>query len=385
MAISPPRYLRTFLFSTAGILAFIVFFNYWEDPFGIYHQGKSWDWIHSRPDINSFVALHKAYAVTRAKADVLFLGDSRVYNGLDPHFYALPGRAYNLATPGSRVYENYRYLQHAAAAHMPTTVVMGVDLRFFEPSDAVKNDFLEDRLSVQANGEPTPYRAFVDWGPTLLSTKALGASIRTLLAPSTPAITYDRGYEATWSQLDEHFNLVKRVLAFNAGVAGNAGPMSYLDKNGRSFSLDAFRKIVLFCAAHHIRLIVFVLPIHAAMLDAETADWKNYCAWMQTVLEVMESTPGLNGEFWDFAGYNKMSTETFTQPPQRYSQTVYYWETSHFKKVVGDLVLGRIFTAQNSPFGRRVTLATLPADEERLKMEKENWHVRGQLAPVTGE
>jgi hypothetical protein len=106
---------------------------------------------------------------------------------------------------------------------------------------------------------------------------------------------------------------------------------------------------------------------------------------MQAVLECLAAEPALQSEFWDFAGYNKMSTEAFTQPPEKISRTVYFWEYSHFKKPVGDLVLSRIFTGQPAGFGQLVTLATLPDDLKRLQTEKENWHAHGELAPIVIE
>ena len=385
MPITPARYLRLFLLATGLILLFIVFFNYLEDPFGIYHQGRSWDWIRSRPAISRFIDLHKAYDVRQAKADILFLGDSRVFNGLDPHSPVLPASAYNLATPGSGIYENLRYLQHAAASHVPTTVVLGIDLRIFGPGILGHEGFSENRLDVTADGQPTAGPHWNDWLSTLLTAKALECSIETLLASASRQVTYDHGYDATWSQLQEHFDQVDRVLAFNQAVQANPPSLSYLDRKGHSGAMVAFNEIVRFCARHQIRLIVFVLPLHASALDVATNDWVNYDSWMRAVLGAMENEAGLKGEFWDFSGYNKMSTEAFTQSPEHTSRTVYYWESSHFKKTVGDLVLSRIFTGQPSSFGRRVTLATLPEDEARLKTEKENWHARGQLAPLSSD
>lgn len=382
-ALSPSRYLRLFLLTTALVVGGTALLNYIADPFGLYHMGKPWDWIRTRPCLGSAMAMHKAYDVERAQADTLFLGDSRVFVGLDPHAPGVPQPAYNLALLGAKAYENLRYLQHASATHMPRTVVLGIDLRYFHPDTSTTGEFLEDRLRVRADGTPTPFRAFTDWAPTLLSVKALACSLRTLFAQTGPLVTYDSGYDPVREELDQHFDLASRVAIFNAAVTKPGPPPDYRDPQGRTPGLDAFRQIVIFCAAHQIRLIVFVLPSHALLLDASTQDWPTYGNWMASVLDIMEAEPGLQGEFWDFAGYNSISTEAFTPPSEHDSKTTHYWESSHFKKSVGDLVLQRLFTGQGpSAFGQRVTSATLQADLDRLKAEKEAWHNRGFAAPL---
>src|ERR1700744_3503402 len=96
MIMTASAYLRLFLATTFVVVGSVFAFNYWADPCGIYHFGKPWDWIQSRPAIKETIFLHKASAVLQARADILFLGNSRTADGLDPHNPALPGRAYNL-------------------------------------------------------------------------------------------------------------------------------------------------------------------------------------------------------------------------------------------------------------------------------------------------
>ena len=138
------------------LLAFgaIIPFNYVLDPYGVFHPGQSWAGIHYRPAQFRNDYLGKAYAVQVADADMLFLGSSRVALGIAPLDSPLTSHAYNLALMGSGVYENWRYVQHAAAAHMPTTVVMGIDPDFFLADRENCILFTEDRLSVTADGQP---------------------------------------------------------------------------------------------------------------------------------------------------------------------------------------------------------------------------------------
>jgi hypothetical protein len=75
---------------------------------------------------------------------------------------------------------------------------------------------------------------------------------------------------------------------------------------------------------------------------------------------------------WDFSGYSSITTERLPPIGSR-DEMRFYWDSSHFKSVVGDLVLDRIFlterTGQPVPadFGLRLTAANV---EEVLSIER---------------
>ncbi|MCE0485184.1 MAG: hypothetical protein LV479_13230 [Methylacidiphilales bacterium] len=374
-------YLRYFFLTVAVILAPVIAINYIADPAGIYHYGKSWDWIKSRPSLDEMMYIHKAHAVATARADILLLGTSRVANGLDPSCPALPYPAYNLGLHGGQVYESWRYFQHAAAAHVPRMAVLGVDRMMFSADKPVWPSFTEERLSVQPDGRPNSFYRWADILPTLLSFHAFAVSLNSLLTRTRSPIVYTRGYEADDPAIIEHFDLAAYVLKESRRSLGEGPPHSLYNPDGTSLQMDAYDHLISWCAAHHVRLIVFVLPLHASKLDTLTVDWNDYSEWMRIMLNKLDAQPGLDWEFWDFAGYNSMSTEPLPAPTDTVSHMKYYWEASHFRKNVGDLVLTRLFkgTGPNG-FGYRLTPATVDQDLARLKAEKDAWHAHGTVS-----
>jgi len=56
---------------------------------------------------------------------------------------------------------------------------------------------------------------------------------------------------------------------------------------------------------------------------------------MVSLLE--KNTP--NYSLWDFSGYNEITTEPFPSLNDKTTQMQWYWESSHYKKETGDLVL----------------------------------------------
>ena len=378
------KYLILCLAATAVLVGAMGMFNYVADPCGIYHAGKKWDWIRCRPELLDTSFVWKAHETETTGADVLLLGSSRTAEGLDPTNPVIPGHGYNLGLPDSSMYEQWRYLQHAAAAHMPGTVVLGLDMDGFpaaRPNDPI---FSEDRLLVRPDGRPTPFlsRELVDAGPTLFSLSMARLSLTTLRAQHGLPLRFEQGFAAN-APMANHLDLASSVYLANKKWVLNVETVRFRDAAGHAPQMDAFDKLVGFCADHHIHLIVFLQPLHSMLLDRFTTDWSGYSDWVKTAVAHMESHPGLNGQFWDFTSYNSMSTESFPAPTDKYSHMRYYWEGSHYRKIVGDTVLQRIFTgAGPASFGRQITSATVGDDLQRLADEQSAWHDRHQAVQV---
>ncbi len=380
MHLSGPRYLKLFLSLTALLVLAVGAINFVVDPCGIYHAGKAWDWTRSRPEILEVAFINKAYGVETAQADILLLGNSRVAQGLDPHSAALPAHAYNLGIPGSGMVEQWRYLQHAGAAHMPTTVVLGIDIENFGADRKNKPMFSDDRLLVQADGRPTSFlsRFFADIGPTLFSFSTLQFSYKTLRASKALDLKFPDGYEENAPRIFEQMDLASRVLAANKAWVDGTEIADYRLKNGRAPQMEAFAKIVAYCQQHNIRLLVFVQPLHAALLDKLTDNWPRYADWMRTI-----AAQTTTAELWDFSSYSSISTEPFPLPTDKMNGMHFYWEGSHYRKIVGDLVLQRLFAGTGpADFGLRVTSANVEQDLSRLQAEKQAWHEQGLAVPI---
>jgi hypothetical protein len=379
MASSASRYLLLCLGSALLALTAVGTLNYVADPYGLYHYGKSWDWIHHRKGIIHFLYAHKAHAVQDLKPDVLILGNSRTLYGIDPSYSALPANTYNLALEGADMYVTWRYLQHAAAIHLPRTVILGTDIKAFDRSGPLPSEFSEERLSVDAGGRPQPLSAFADVGSTLFSTTALYYSVKTLVNVPNANYPYGHGFEADAMLKVNQLNLARNVFAANRQWLT---PHVYHVRppEGDDPEMDLFGKIVSFCAQNHIHLIVFIQPMHASMLDLVTADGGKYSIWVKDIVANMESVPGGQNELWDFTGYDDVTTESFPAPSETYSHMRYFWECSHFQKNVGDMVLSRILTATAPPnFGQQVNSANVQGDLDRIKAEKDAWHQFGRV------
>jgi hypothetical protein len=264
-------------------------------------------------------------------------------------------------------------------------VVLGVEYDWAAPDRAQADSFSDDRLLVQPDGRPTPIltRAFADLPLTLYSYRMAQFSLATLRAPKNADLAFAAGFEGNAPEVVEHLDLAANVLKATRDLVGRVEPGPFRYPDGRAPQMEAYKRILALCAERHIHLVVFTQPLHAMMLDKYSRSWSDYSDWMRTLVSNIDATPGVKTELWDFSGYNSISTEPLPSASDTDSHMRFYWEGSHYRKVVGDMVIQRIFTGVGPDyFGQLVTSATVDQDLQRLLKEKTAWHERGQAVTL---
>lgn len=118
-------------------------------------------------------------------------------------------------------------------------------------------------------------------------------------------------------------------------------------------SLAYIGRIVAFCRAHGIDLRIAITPSHvhqleiAAMLGAGTAAEEGKRALVH--LDGRTARRGVDASnaipVWDFSGYSSITTEPLPRIGS-HEEMQFYWDSSHFKSLVGDLVLDRVFAIE---------------------------------------
>jgi hypothetical protein len=135
---------------------------------------------------------------------------------------------------------------------------------------------------------------------------------------------------------------------------------------------------------NHVQLWFFFAPVHARQLETFRALglWPRLEDWKDTLVRFTDaqarrlefpSPP----EVWDFSGYNSITTESVPARGDSKSRMNGYWESSHIRKHLGDLMLARIFgsgpqqVALQLPddFGVRLTPANVHANTQRIRIE----------------
>jgi hypothetical protein len=330
-------------------------FNLLIDPFDIYDMPRIKGFNADKTQVATHLRLTKAYAVRAIRPQGIVLGSSRAERGLDPDHPGWSGNVkpvYNLAFAAANIYEIMRYLQHAHCISPLKQIVIGLDFFTFNANTENKSDFLEERLCKEKEYEHVSVIVH-DKIQTILSADAVKASISTIkganrgeeakLYLSNGQVYWDYGKEKT-----------KKIGCRNAFLESdriylNNYKFNLYDNSGRS-TLRYLAEIVRLARRDNIDLRLFISPDHARMLEAMKLAglWPQYEEWKRALVALLEADASANvGKepflLWDFSGYNSITVEAVPEPSDLQSSMRFYWESSHYKKEAGDLILNRIF------------------------------------------
>ena len=97
---------------------------------------------------------------------------------------------------------------------------------------------------------------------------------------------------------------------------------SHVTGDRMSECLQELREIKALCDEHGVELIVFINPIHyVTYLDSGVDEFNLF---KKQLVEITN--------YYDFSGKNKITTDNYN-----------YYETSHYRPMVGDMIIARIF------------------------------------------
>ncbi|MDU8885480.1 hypothetical protein RXV94_04850 [Yeosuana sp. MJ-SS3] len=113
-------------------------------------------------------------------------------------------------------------------------------------------------------------------------------------------------------------------------------------------ALDEIKAIILICKQENIDLTFFFTPLHV-----QTYLKQHFKDYSEFLLQLSQLT-----SFYDFSGINAITIDNYN-----------YYETSHFRPFIGDMMLDRLFREERSEFGVLVTSETI--DSVILQKQKD--------------
>jgi len=335
------------LLITLGFLG-VATVNLLVDPYGMYRLLEIDGFNTTKHTATDHTRDIKHYLVRKQAARGLALGNSRVEIALDPQHPGWSREAqpvYNYGLPGGLINEMLGNLEEIEADCDIKQLVVGLDFFMFSASG-----YGHDRSPLaKYDFDPRAFRL-----TTLFSLHTLWDSLNSLvkqdrfrypdyredgmIAESFKANRVARdGYRATFHWSEEHyFEWRPKFVAVSP-------------KNGAS-GYDALRQLLDFARSRQIDLRLYLSPMHARYYELLRigGQWEQYEEWKRTLVRVLAEdalrhpkAPPIT--LWDFSGYNTVTTEPVPPLEDRQTTMQYYWETSHFTKAVGDLILDRVF------------------------------------------
>ena len=326
-------------------------FNRFMDPYALYDGPHIVGVNGDRPGQELRTRASRAEQIRRLRPAAIALGSSRTEFGIDPEH---PGwgvePVYNCGMGFARVYEMYRYLQHAHAVRAQEKVVVMLDMIQFE-DEKHRPSFSEARLAVDVNGQPQAH-CLPDERRALLTLDATWASVKLWLGQGQQHhITQANGMLSPQYYLSHFRKKGGHHKAFEATKqAYKDGTYQKLADHGiPEMNWHYFRELLRFAYRERIDLRLGISPHHVVLFEGMQAagliplyeSWKiNLVKNLNEVAAEFNETPY---PLWDFSGDYAYNTEAVPSVDQADTPMRYHWEQTHYKKQLGDLLLTAIF------------------------------------------
>ena len=325
------RYLKTLAAFTAWAMILFACFNWTVDPYGIREGAPRRSLNLNKVAVGPRMRFAKALAISRRRPATLLLGTSRANIGLDPESPVLAGHrgAYNAGINALRPLEARAFVAHAIRAGSLRRVIYGLDFFSFNARAAHEMDFRRDLL-----GGKIPIKG---WYDACASLSALGDSADTIrqnmCAPDRVEFLvngYRRGMWYADKYAQGKVDFASRLRGMIEGYL--RAPTLYGDWVAETESVDPmeeFARLVTLCRESGVTLNLFISP--ASVYQWETLDkaglWTEWEEWKRRLAHI--------APVWDFSGYNDVTKNEKN-----------YWDSSHYKKEIGDAILTRILTGR---------------------------------------
>lgn len=347
----------------------VIAFNWYVDPYGVWHPESVTQGINKvKPAQNQQVRLFKARDIVRLQPKTVFLGSSKAEFGLDPSHPALQNNqpVYNLALTGANMHETKRYLEHAYAMQPELQlVILGIDLFMFDSIGQNRPNFRDARLENKS-------MVFPDILNVLFSLDATEDSIKTIQDNQENPDAVGFFHENGSRDAEYYRNHVYRHLSTREFWKRSLQNNRFFQTKDRYKSFEVadsfiqdFQDFVKFCKDNNIELKVFIAPSHATYWESIWVSriWPFFKQWKRDIVQI---TP-----FWDFSGYNSITTEPVNDSMQNFIESV------HYTKKVGNLILNRLldFHEEKVPddFGVWVTPENIESHLARIRRNRQSW------------
>lgn len=302
--ISTKKFVSRFLCLTCLPILLIAGYNVWNDTSGLYNT----DFSQPRPEPNQHFVKMRYLLANPTKYDAFCFGSSRVGN-IDLQKIPSSCRYYNMTYSEGLPQECLNDLTILLHHHVTVKQVMlGLDdFSFRVNPQSHETQYL--RIPYKENNLPT-YFAYLMKKPEKPYQK-LNIDKRSIFdiydsgRPLHPAP--DEDIEAHPEKHQQEMNKKKPTLYTGNRIAQ---------------TIQNIHDIKQICTENNIELIVFINPIHHKTYEANNLD--EFDTFKR---ELAKITP-----YYDFSGLNRITTNDY-----------YYYETSHYRPIVGDMIIHRIF------------------------------------------
>jgi len=394
----PAAFIRIWLASLLGLVLLVVVVNLLVDPYDVFGTPRMRGISLLKPGAKNHAMLAKTYQEARAYPTTVLIGPSSTHIGVDAGAAAWPAamrQVFNYGIPGGYATStSLRTLREAIEAGGVRNAVVFLDFQnFFVPEQPVTRlGEDERRFRTLPDGTPNPHRPLQVAHDMFLSLATAGAlvdSLSTIAGQGNPELL-NIGSDGSSTEADfinaaradgmhdlfaqkDDFE-VERVQRLKAIMA---------NWQGRLPNLDIITAIISLARAHAVTLTLVLTPHHA---DALEIYWRSGL-WprveqLKAELATLVAEQEAGVTLWDFMDYSAFNTEAIPAAGDRRTPTSWFWEPTHFKKQLGQVMIQRMFGPTSLELGARLTPDVVEARNTLVRAQRQNRVCENRLAPL---
>lgn len=358
-----------------SLLTLVLIFFVAIDPYGVfgYHVFQNNKWKPAQVNKTRYA---KALAVLHKQPNAIILGNSRTEYGLDPkHQYFEGLNSYNLSFSSQSIFESFRYLVHANNVNKLKKVLIAIDFDSFNVAtqSGFSQDYLCDEIKscipyVRLLKEIVSFEYLTTVTDTISNSK-ITRFIHLDNGMRDPEhnnffIEKEGGYRNAFQIFEKHV-----INKFSGGAAR-------VNKQ----ALDTLKEMINYLHDNKIDTVLMFSPAHVRkweLLDAtKKKGFEVWLEWKKTIMElnldVAQKLNRLPFKVWDFSTFNSFTMESLPQAESVQQKMHYHWDTSHYKKELGDLALNTI-SGKSQEIGVLLTPDNIEEHLELLKYKRSMW------------
>lgn len=346
-------YIRHTLCALLVLIAVIVSFNIWADPYNLYRFKSANAERMSRIDQGLSMRLSKPWQVRQLRPDTALIGSSRS-GSIKPHHQRWGAmRSFNLSMAGLTLYEMLLSIQHAQDNGPLNELIIGLDYETFISGDYQAGlGFSAARLA--GAGHPGFYRqALRDFLDTTFTSSALSRSL-SAIKRRTPI--------TTWYYPDGSWDNRSRAWRGEAGyvsVGRNMRRLAAGDSETFAANMAFFSGILDYCHQQGIAVTLFISPEHIFLTELRNTlgSSEQWILFHHELARINEQRAQANARPpYPLLGFNDLAG-IVDEPLPRGDSSPEAWfrDGIHFRNELGSLLLNRILDAD---YGRSHSLSS---------------------------
>lgn len=318
-------------------VAIVNLINYVVDPHDLNHKFNISGFNEIKPKVTNFIIDHKISRIVELKPKTIIVGNSRVFWGFDPlsHTFNRENKPiYNSSTFSNSIMEINDLVKYINNFSKLDTVYVGVDLFLFNSYSQyhmknVNRHFIYNDIEMLKSSFETILNSF----------------------PYNDYNFYGNGNEfykknITLYKLGGYHNAFKQIefgTVNNRKYRPNPYQKYSFQNDKKTSTLEIYRDLVDFCFKNKINLKVFINPVHARHMEIiyQTGLIDYQFNMINSIYKITNSVSNGSFKVYNFFLYNEVTMET----PQLLSQmeeTNFWYESSHYKPNVGDIIIQKI-------------------------------------------